>query len=63
MSETTQFEMTTDERLDAIEEAQREINRKLDVLVTFCDRAAQTAEKLSAHPMMASFFPGGVKRQ
>ena len=63
MSDITEFEETEElTDVEVIMSRLDEIDRKLDRLVLFCDRAAMTAEKLSTHPMMASFFPGGVKK-
>lgn len=49
------FEEVVTERLD-------KIDAELAKVVVFCEKALITAEKLSQHPMMASLFPGGVKR-
>lgn len=53
--EAMTFEEYVTARLDAMD-------AKLDRVVMFCDRAVLTAEKLSQHPMMASIFPGGIKK-
>lgn len=55
-------EMVTTDELVAIEDRLQALEQKLDKVVLFCERALKTAELLSKHPMMASIFPGGIKK-